>query len=266
MKNHFSFALLLILFAFNQVSAQESYTFITSDNLDTLSNYKLVLYQQADSTIYLPKKDNRVHIHSKKIKEADSIFLYFDYWYKEKISKKDFDKPNIYVDKQLYLKEVVLEKKIKEIGSFNEKSENIREGSNLGSLVGFQLGEVSKISAFKILISNKKTNSSFIPVLFIADSLHDPNKIHIYPDMELFTVEKKTRNKWLNIPIEEYSGPMKSKIYAGYFSKGFDIVFKHTKFKSNTYFDSYSGGIYRVGEKWSHVWSTAPIVKIILEE
>ncbi|MFD2697938.1 hypothetical protein ACFSQ0_08045, partial [Mesonia sediminis] len=60
--------------------------------------------------------------------------------------------------------------------------------------MSFELKQPIEIESFSILIhKNKVENSVFVPVLFLADSLYDPNKIYVYPKGKLLTLKDKFR-------------------------------------------------------------------------
>ncbi|WP_394907454.1 hypothetical protein [uncultured Mesonia sp.] len=243
--------LLFFLFKVNLTTAQKYYYFLTSNDLDTISNYSLKLYDHTNTKTYLPNKNNSVTVDLEKINKADSIVLHFDYWYKEKIQKKKFNKNTIYLNKQLYLDEVVIKKETKTIGTFNKNFRGIKSNYGIGNLISFNLEQAKKIESFNILIfKNKVENSVFIPVLFMADSIDDPNKIHLYPKGKSFVLHEKFKKKWVNIPIKKYSSKMKSKIFAGRIAENSNIVFGVARAKKNTFLDCYLGNSKNVKKIW----------------
>ena len=265
--------LLFFLFKVNLTTAQKYYYFLTSNDFDTISNYSLKLYNHTKAKTYLPNKNNSVTVDLEIIKKADSIVLHFDYWYKEKILKKKFNKNTIYLNKQLYLEEVVVEKKeTKTIGTFNKNFRGIKSNYGVGNLISFNLEQAKKIESFNILIfKNKVENSVFIPVLFMADSIDDPNKIHLYPKGKSFVLQEKFKKKWVNIPIKKYSSKMKSKIFAGRIAENSNIVFGVARAKKNTFLEAYLGSTRNVKEMWNKYISReenfyVPAVRIQLKK
>ncbi|WP_394907448.1 hypothetical protein [uncultured Mesonia sp.] len=273
MNKYFLLVFLFLLLTFNLVSAQKHYYFVSNNDFDTISNYKLKVYNQTDPIIYLPGKNNALDLSLEKIEKADSIVLYFDYWYQEKIPKRKFDKNLIYINKQLYLEEVVVEKKeTKTIGTFNKNTKGINTQNSRGDIVSFELKQPIEIESFSILIhKNKVENSVFVPVLFLADSLYDPNKIYVYPKGKLLTLKDKFRKAWINIPLEKYAGKMKSQIFAGYIAKSSNIVFGVARAKKNTFLEAYLGSTRNVKEMWNKYISReenfyVPAVRIQLKK
>lgn len=272
MKRFPFLTLTLFLFANQLANAQGPHYFVTNTGLDTLSQYKVKLYHQSEVTTYVPTKNNVVFVNMKKIKRSDSIVLYFDAWYKEKIPKNEFEEAIIHIDKQLYLAEVVIKRETKTIGTFNKNLRSMGSRNSRGDLVAFRLNQPSKIESFKILIhKNKVKNSGFVPVLFMADSIHDPQRIYLYPKGKLLILKEKFREEWIEIPIEEYSGTIKSQIFAGYIAKNSYIIFGTARAQTNTFLESYIGNTRNVYETWNEYVSRiedfyVPAVKIELEK
>ncbi|MGM0635672.1 MAG: hypothetical protein ACQESK_06370 [Bacteroidota bacterium] len=254
--------LALILLVCTTISAQETYHFLDKNTSDTIKYYKLLLYENEQLETYKPNHNHKIKVEKERLEKADSIVLNYDAWYNEKIAKSSFSKQQILVDKQLDLDEVVVShKKTKTIGSHLGKKSGVRNlGKAGGSLVQFKLDSSAvKIEKFSILIRrNKEKNSSFIPVLFAADSINDPNKTHLYPENEGFELENKFRKEWITVLQDKKVYVSKKFIYAGYKTNvnSVEIIMGTSYHEANTFVDDYSGSFFiRKGEnkfRWSN--------------
>ena len=232
--------------------AQNEHYFLNKETQDTIARYKLLVYYSSDSVVYKPKTNHALYLKDKDFKNADSLVLHYDSWYKEHLLKEDFNQTNIYVNKQLPLEEVILESKSQTIGTFNKLKSSldlklVPEYQLSGSLVSFELPDNTKaIQDFQLRIKRKERGeASIMPVLFMADSIDDPNKIYLYPKLEPYLVEDELtrRYQWISIPIKNDLTVFKKLIFAGFYGNKKDKIFYNfAEARANTFQDYYPWG------------------------
>jgi|GEM_PF-3427620 len=238
--------------------AQTEHYFLEKMTQDTITNYKLIVYHTEESVVYKPSNNHALYMQEGTWKSADSLVLHYDSWYQDRISIQHFDQTNIYVDKHLSLDEVQLENKTQTIGTFNSLKSGVSfellSGYLLnGRIVSFDLPDNTKaIQDFQLRIKRKKRGeASIMPVLFMADSIDDPNKIHLYPKIEPYLVEDKIsrRYQWISIPINYESSVFKKQIFAGFYGNKKDkISYSVAEARANVLQDYYKGSIFLNGK------------------
>ena len=238
--------------------AQTEHYFLEKMTQDTITNYKLIVYHTEESVVYKPSNNHALYMQEGTWKSADSLVLHYDSWYQDRISIQHFDQTNIYVDKHLSLDEVQLENKTQTIGTFNSLKSGVSfellSGYLLnGRIVSFELPDNTKaIQDFQLRIKRKKRGeASIMPVLFMADSIDDPNKIHLYPKIEPYLVEDKIsrRYQWISIPINYESSVFKKQIYAGFYGNKKDkISYSVAEARANVLQDYYKGSTFLNGK------------------
>lgn len=234
--------------------AQTEHYFLEKMTQDTITNYKLIVYHAEESVIYKPSNNHALYMQDGTWKSADSLILHYDSWYQDRISIQHFDQTNIYVDKHLSLGEVQLENKTQTIGTFNSLKSGVSfellSGYLLnGRIVSFDLpGNTKAIQDFQLRIKRKERGeASIMPVLFMADSIDDPNKIYLYPKIKPYLVEDKIsrRYQWISIPINYESSVFKKQIYAGFYGNKKDkISYSVAEARANVLQDYYKGSTY----------------------
>lgn len=232
--------------------AQTEHYFLEKMTQDTITNYKLIVYHTEESVVYKPSNNHALYMQEGTWKSADSLVLHYDSWYQDRISIQHFDQTNIYVDKHLSLDEVQLENKTQTIGTFNKLKSSldlklVPEYQLSGSLVSFELPDNTKaIQDFQLRIKRKERGeASIMPVLFMADSIDDPNKIYLYPKLEPYLVEDELtrRYQWISIPIKNDLTVFKKLIFAGFYGNKKDKIFYNfAEARANTFQDYYPWG------------------------
>src|SRR5690625_4285490 len=84
-----------------------------------------------------------------------------------------------------------------------------------------------------------------MPVLFMADSIDDPNKIYLYPKLEPYLVEDELtrRYQWISIPVKNDLTVFKKLIFAGFYGNKKDKIFYNfAEARANTFQDYYPWG------------------------
>lgn len=237
--------------------AQTEHYFLEKTTHDTITNYKLIVYHAEESAVYKPSENHALYMQDGTWKSADSLVLHYDSWYQDRISIQHFDQTNIYVDKHLSLGEVQLENKTQTIGTHNKAKigvdyELIPTYQFWGEIVTFELPDNTKgIQDFQLRIKRKERGeASIMPVLFMADSINDPNKIYLYPEIEPYLVDEELtrRYQWISIPIKNDLTVFKKLIFAGFYGSKKDKVFySFAEAKANTFLEDYRGRVYLDG-------------------
>lgn len=237
--------------------AQNEYYFLNKETQDTIARYALLVYYSSDSVVYKPKINHALYLKDKDFKNADSLVLHYDSWYKEHLLKEDFNQTNIYVNKQLPLEEVILESKSQTIGTFNKAKYGVDyrlpEYEFSGNVISIELPENTKvIQDFQLRIKRKERGeASIMPVLFMADSIDDPSKIYLYPKFEPYLVEKELtrRYQWISVPINKDFTEFKKYIFAGYYGNKKDkVTYARAKAKANSFHKYYRGSVFDTGK------------------
>lgn len=237
--------------------AQTEHYFLEKVTQDTISNYKLIVYYAEESVVYKPSNNHALYMQDGTWKSADSLVLHYDSWYQDRISIQHFDQTNIYVDKQLSLDEVQLENKTQIIGTY--KDLKIKSSFELtpeyiwsGTLISFELPDnVKEVQEFKIRLRRRERGEvSIMPVLFMADSIDDPNKIYPYPKNKSYIVKDKLGRsfEWVSIPLNNNHTKFKNIIFAGFYGNKTDKVYhSNSGAKANTFLNYYIGRMYLDG-------------------
>ncbi len=265
----------------SQLAAQNKYFFINKNNGDTIKDYKLYFYTKNKIKLVVSQKEMAT-INKSIITKFDSIIIRFDNWYKTSLQKTDFNSKNIFIGKGIPLKTVkISSQKDIVIGNYGEPYNHTGGvlGGTVGDLLSFDISTtpMNKVSFIKYRVfKNRARNSKFIPILFIADSIRDPDKRYLYPKNMVYTVAKKMRKEWLKIDINKKIPIHKKFLFVGYWRfHGKNLRFgrknNHEDLKP---YENYYKGSKNQYKKWTNIKrfklltseKYIPVIKVVFQK
>ncbi|WP_196890154.1 hypothetical protein [Aureivirga sp. CE67] len=245
--------IILFLFITLKNYAQNEFVFINDGNDKVIENYSLSVYVNEKETKHIPDANFKIKLEKKTIRKADSIILKFDSWYKEKLTQKAFRKEKIYVNKQIALGEVFIDNKEYTIGTYHKGFLRLKynykghSAYGIGQVISFPIDtDVLVKKMFLRIGATFHEETKILPVLFLADSINDVNKIHIYPVHKPFIIKGKIKRKWVEFPIAQIKNTTKTKIFAGYmnYTRDKQLDISTVSSKHNVFLDTF-----RISEK-----------------